>query len=122
MIILAYRMQSIVTFSLKRNIHVPGIYKGEKGSRKIEESFHLIEPTGLYYYCKPLRFTRGSGCKVLPGLHNKQLTLTTNGPSPCLSAVSQLHKALHTLFESIAVEAIHPYRERKNHSEHLYCI
>ena len=41
-------------FTLKRHIQVPTIlgtkiYKGKKVSRKTDEDFHLIEPTGLYY-------------------------------------------------------------------------
>lgn len=49
MIILLKGIQSTFIFILKRNIQVPKFTRGKNVSRKIDENFHLIEPSG--YSC-----------------------------------------------------------------------
>lgn len=107
-------------FSLERNTQVsttPGTttYKGEKSEQEIEESFHLIEPTGLYFYRKSLQFTHGSACKVLTGLHNEQLTLTTPRQNPCLCArIAAAQRGAQPLL--VYSSESHPLIQRKRKS------
>ena len=103
-------------FTLKRHIQVPTIlgtkiYKGKKVSRKTDEDFHLIEPTGLYYWCKLLQVTHGScnkvwtGCSEVADLDSRLIESLPVRKTEFCRPVSLLHKGLHKLISSNALEA-----------------
>lgn len=126
-------------FTLKGHIQVPTIlgtkiYKGKKVSRKTDEDFHLIEPTGLYYWCKLLQVTHGSCNKVWTGysevadLDSRLIESSPVRKTESCRPVSLLHKGLHKLISSNALEAakgdrsIDRNRKKQNKQKRLIWI